>query len=305
MPSSANNLLLCLATKKGYRALESLLAAGDVAGCLHVCTFLEQGVAESYTAPIRDLAKAANLPLVRWKDFRADPKEFLQARGIRGMVCIGWRYLAPPAAVEYLQGEVIIAHDSLLPKLRGFAPLPTAIITGEPETGVTFLHVGPSVDDGEILWQGRTPIAADDTIAVLIDKITPHYVDGLQRYVRGELTRGVPQNEAEATYSIWRDTEDYRIDWRDDAARIERSVRALGSPYLGAQTLLGDRLVTVESAAVCQDVPFAIRQPGKIWRLSDGGCPEVVCGQGMLRITRARGGETSLLPVTSLRQRFK
>src|SRR5262249_2153804 len=159
-------ILLCFATKKGYEALLECRQQSDE-HFFYVCTFKEVYVEESYDQTIREHALSAGMPIVTWKEFQSDPVSFLTLRQIRAIVCIGWRYLIPDAAIRHLGGEVIIAHDSLLPRLRGFAPLPTALIIGEKETGVTFLRVGKGVDDGDILWQRRITIDPHDTIARL------------------------------------------------------------------------------------------------------------------------------------------
>jgi methionyl-tRNA formyltransferase len=210
----------------------------------------------------------------------------------------------PPEAVDHLNGEVVIAHDSLLPRLRGFAPLPTALIVGEPHTGVTLIRAGPGVDDGDVLWQKSIAIGPADTIADLIDRVIPLYREGAGRYLRGELVDARPQDKRLATYSIWRDELDYRIDWSESADRIERTVRALGPPYLGARSTLGGEEVVLHRAEVMPDLEFAIRQPGKVWSLDADGRPTVVCGKGCLKILAASAGGKGLFPLKSLRQRF-
>lgn len=296
-------MLLCLATEKGLRVLEAAVSLRPRRPFV-VCTFKETNVLQSFDQAIRDQARAAEIPLLAWADFRQDPIGTLQRHEIDGVLCIGWRYLVPDHAVRHLGGNVVIAHDALLPKLRGFAPLPTALIIGEQETGVTFLRAGASVDDGDILWQGRITIDSADTIADLIHKVGPLYVEGALCYLRGELSAATPQDHRQATYSIWRDELDYRLDWSKSAERLERTIRALGPPYLGAQTNLGGQVVVVERAELAPDLPFAIRQPGKVWSLDDAGRPTVVCGAGMLKITAASRAGQSILPLKSLRQRF-
>jgi methionyl-tRNA formyltransferase len=296
-------VLLCLATKKGF---EVLRAASVFKGhrAFHVATFKETHVVESYDDDIRELALGEGLPLVRWKEFRDDPVGFLARRNIGAILCIGWRYLIPEVAVRHVDGEVVIAHDSVLPKLRGFAPLVTAMITGETTTGVTFLRSGTEVDNGDILWQKTIPIGPNDRVADLIDRLIPLYVQGARLWLLGELREGTPQDDSQATYSLWRGVDDYRINWSEDAARIERTIRALGPPYLGARSTLGDTPVVIHDARVVPDLPFAIRQPGKIWRLDHGGRPTVVCGSGMLEILSATAVGRVCIPLKALRASF-
>jgi methionyl-tRNA formyltransferase len=296
--------LLCLATKKGLEVLRAVaLLARDRP--LVVCTFRETNVAESYIEAIKQLAAEHGLPILSWGDFRNDPIGQVESLGIHAILCIGWRYLIPDALLDHLGGDVVIAHDSLLPKYRGFAPLVTAMIAGENETGVTFLRAAPGVDTGPILWQRAVSIGPGDTVGNLIERLTGPYVEGSLRYLRGELTEEWPQDTAAASYCLWRDLEDYIIDWTEDAPRIERTIRALGPPYLGARTHVEDRLVVIHRAEVEADLPFAIRQPGKVWALDSQGRPTVVCGCGLLKILEATTDGTSIMPLEKLRLRFR
>lgn len=296
--------LLCVATQKGLVALESAIQVADPS-MLHVCTFEETGVVESHDARIRTTAKEHGCQPAMLRELRENFLRFVIDRGIARVLCIGWRYIVPMQVVHALNGHVVVAHDSLLPRLRGFAPLPTAMIIGERETGVTFLRAGAGADDGDILWQGRVAIDPDDTIAVLTEKVLPLYAEGTKRFLNGDLKEATPQSTTDATYSIWRDEFDYRIDWSADAATIERSVRALGPPYLGAKCRLGASDVTIRRATVMPDLRFAIRQPGKVWSLDEAGRPLVVCGSGLLRIDDAVLDGASLLPLRRLRIRFE
>jgi methionyl-tRNA formyltransferase len=293
-----------LATKKGHEVLKEAIEVVPRQS-LVVCTISEPNTAEPFDESIRGLARQADIPIAPWPSIRSDPVGFLQSRDIGAIVCIGWRYLIPAQALDHLAGEIIVAHDSLLPKLRGFAPLPTALIAGDERTGVTFLRAAPGVDEGDILWQGAVPIGPRDTIADLIDKICPLYREGARLYFQGELVHGTPQDSRQATYSVWRDELDYRLDWSQDACLLERSIRALGPPYLGAQAQLGGKPVVLHEAEVLPDLDFVIRQPGKIWSLDSEGRPTIICGRGLLKVRRATSSQgESLLPLKGLRQRF-
>ncbi len=297
-------IFLCVATQKGLAVLEALVRAG-AGPDLVVCTLRERDVEVSYHEAIERRAAEAGARVVPWSAFSVDPPTFLADHGIGRILCIGWRYVVPEAVLAALPERVIVAHDSLLPKLRGFSPLITALLIGAEETGVTFFRAGRSVDDGDVLWQGAVKIAPDETHASLIDKVTPLYEEGAVAFYRGELREAWPQDEAAATYSIWRDLEDHRLDWGAAAEEIERAVRAMGAPYLGARTTLAGETVVLRAAEVVPDLTFAIRQPGKIWSL-DAGRPTVVCGRGMLRITALEAADgRDLLPLRRLKARFQ
>jgi len=112
-----------------------------------------------------------HVALPEWRDSAGQIVREVKADAI---ICIGWRYLVPDEVVTLVQGNVIVAHDSLLPKFRGFAPLPTALICGEKETGVTFLRASAVVDAGAVYWQKAIYIEDDDTIRDLIKKRSPY-----------------------------------------------------------------------------------------------------------------------------------
>ena len=137
--------LLCLSTSKGYEVLKTAVQLVERSNCV-VCIAPEKNVAVSSDKAIRDVAEKSQIPIVTIKDYHADLRGIVKTYNVTDIVCIGWRFLIPQDVIDSLPGNVIIAHDSLLPRLRGFAPLPTAILTGEQRVGVTYLHPGEDVD---------------------------------------------------------------------------------------------------------------------------------------------------------------
>jgi len=304
MDKKREKILLCVATQKGFEVLKVATEYQNHYS-FWVCTFEEKGVTYSYHTSIQQVAQEAGCALLPLEEYRSALPEFVTQEGIQAILCIGWRFLIPHMVIDLLPKGVVIAHDSLLPKFRGFAPLPTALIAGEKETGVTFLLPGKAVDDGPILWQGRVPIEPQDTIADLIEKVIPLYTQGTRLFLENRFPPPIPQDDSLATYSIWRDDIDYYIDWTLDAETIERTVRALGNPYLGARTLLNEQTIIIRKATVLPDIPFAIRQPGKVWSIDSHGRPIVVCGRGLLRIDAADSEGENVLPFKNLRVRLK
>ena len=161
------SVLLCVATERATRSCRPRLRSPPNMR-IHVCTFDETHVARSFAASIRALAEERQFPLVRWSDFKRDAVGYLRRQEIDGLLCIGWRYLIPAAAVAHLQGRAVAAHDSLLPHLRGFAPLPTALIIGDTQAGVTFLRWAMRQTMGTSCGSRPWTSLPDDTIADLI-----------------------------------------------------------------------------------------------------------------------------------------
>ena len=96
----------------------------------------------------------------------------------------------------------------------------------------------------------------------------------------------VPQDHSKATYSIWRNTEDCRINWDYSSVNIRNLIRAVSTPYPGAYCYYKGKKIIVDKAELIDDMNFAIRQLGKIWQIIEN-CPRVICGKGMLKISRA------------------
>ena len=219
-------------------------------------------------------------------------------------VAAGWRWLIP----ERPGTTLVVFHDSLLPRYRGFNPLVTALIEGDAETGVTALLATGEYDRGDILGRVAVPLPRPLRIADAIELVAGAYgrlaADLGARIAAGEPLVGVAQDEDAASYSLWRDDADYEMDWSLPAPRLRDFVLAVGPPYAGARSRLAGEPVRVWDAAVEPDVAVANRTPGKVIFLRDGR-PTVVCGRGLLRIdamTRADG--SSCLPLTRFRTRF-
>ena len=134
-------------------------------------------------------------------------------------------------------------HASLLPQYRGAAPINWAIINGETETGVTTFLLNHEIDKGAIIGQLREPIAADDTIGTLYDRLmhkgTGLVLDTVEQLAAETITPIEQQHIDESTLKpapkIFK--EDCLIDWSLDGKRIVDFVRGL-SPYPAAWSRL-------------------------------------------------------------------
>jgi methionyl-tRNA formyltransferase len=216
---------------------------------------------------------------------------------------VGWQYLLP-----FADSRLIVFHDSLLPRYRGFAPTVTSLIAGDEVVGVTAFHPAEGVDSGPIVAQARLPVCVPARIEEVQKRQAELMVDLAVELVdkknAGNLATH-PQDGIQASYSLWRDAEDYFIDWSWTAEKIRRFVYAVGYPYEGAHTIVEDQVAIIEDCAVNpDDLPFPIRQPGKVWAFMDGS-PIVVCGRGMLRILAMRNPDGTDIRVTRLRTRFR
>jgi len=209
----------------------------------------------------------------------------------------GWQFLISGHAEK-----LIVFHDSLLPKYRGFSPTVAALISGEKTIGVTALRPTAVVDAGPILAQMSIKIGYPAKIKDVYEKLSKLYAEIALKLI-SECPDGVSQDESSATYSLWRDSKDYIIDWSWDSSRVARFVDALGYPYDGARTKLASEEITIVDVLPVPDLPFVERWPGKVWSL-EGGNPTIVCGKGMLKILRALDAHGNQVRFQKLRERL-
>jgi methionyl-tRNA formyltransferase len=221
------------------------------------------------------------------------------------VIAVSWRWLLPVVPHQ----KIIVLHDSLLPRYRGFAPLVSALINGETSVGVTALFASESYDTGDVISQSAITIAYPITIKRVIEMISAIYValvvDIVEKVKSNIPLMAVPQNEQNASYSLWRDDEDYFIDWHKSSFEIRRLIDAVGYPYLGAVCTIDGIVCQVTEAEEAADVEIENRDAGKVIFM-DKGCPVVVCGSGLLKITGLLNNQTkqSMLPLKKFRTRF-
>lgn len=192
----------------------------------------------------------------------------------------------PDGLVKY--GAVNL-HPSLLPELRGPAPINWAIIEGYAETGVTTIRLAEELDAGDVLLQERLAVADDETAGSLAGKLARLGArvvpDTLRGLVRGEI-RPTPQDAARAKI-LYRPkiTADIRaVDWSEPAARLGRLVRGL-YPDAPARVSLDGKPVQILGAEPVEGP--ADGAPGTIAAVNEDGVV-VACGKGALRITRVK-----------------
>lgn len=216
---------------------------------------------------------------------------------------IGWKWMIRDSGFI-----PIIFHDSLLPKYRGFNPLVSALINGDCEVGVTALFAAEQYDKGDIIAQEVVkisyPIKIQDAIKFVSVAYNRLAIKILDLICTKKILEGVKQKESSASYSLWRDDADYKVNWSRDAYYVKRHVDAVGRPYRGAHTKFDDQMLIIHDVEVVVDRDIVNRTPGKVIDI-ESGCPLVVCGAGIVRITNAtlENGD-SALPFRKLRVRF-
>ncbi len=227
----------------------------------------------------------AAIPFVNFAELAGSP----HLEGVEACLVAGWYHMAPRAFRDRFPRGCLGLHASLLPQLRGGAPLNWAILSGLSETGVSLFELGDGVDDGGVYGQARFPISARATIAELVVASSAASAALVRDHIAAICAgRARPQPQVGApSYALQRSPTDGRIDWRDDAERIDRLVRAVGRPYPGAYAHLDGRKILLWEAHRPSGGPEVLGAPGQIARLSEVDWPCIVTGRGLLVVTAA------------------
>lgn len=210
---------------------------------------------------------------------------------------VGWSQLVRDPFIALAREGVFGMHPTLLPRHRGRAPIPWAILSGLARTGVTLFEiVDATADSGAIVGQVVVEIAPDETATTLFDRLAEAHVRLVRECVPQLLTGSAPRVRQDATRaSTWqkRVPADGIIDWETRAPYLHDWVRAQTRPYPGAFTFLGDEKVVVwQARPVDLDAPAPA---GTVVAARPEG-PVVACGEGALLLeeVETRAGELAV-----------
>lgn len=238
--------------------------------------------------PVKVWADSHHIPVYQPASLRKDAAAVQTLRDLKPDVIIVAAYglILPQSVLDIPRFGCLNVHASVLPRHRGAAPITSAILAGDPETGITIMQMDVGLDTGPMLAMAREPIRSDDTTQTLSDRLSivgaQLMSDTLDRYVRGEIDRQ-PQPIEGVTYSPKIKKEDALIDWSKSAIEIERMVRAY-SPWPGTYTFWNGSLLKVLKAAASDQRPAASEKNGQVIRLSDGRIG-VTTGDGVIVLT--------------------
>lgn len=266
-------IALYLMNQKGFAVLQKLLPQKE--NIAYVSSSPDTGVQNDFYNEIQELCSQSQIPFY--------PRNSEIPASADYKIAVGWRWLIKDS------DNLIVLHDSLLPKYRGFAPLVNCLIQGEPKIGVTALFASEEYDAGDIIASDSLSVNYPIKIQEAIEKISSCYENLIEQIfsvaAQGKKLPFHPQNEDEATYSLWRDNNDYQIDWNWDSAKIKRFIDAVGYPYLGAQTTANGKEVIIAEAETFPDITVEDRNThiGKIIFYKQQK-PVVICGKGLLKL---------------------
>lgn len=195
-------------------------------------------------------------------------------------------------------------HASLLPKLRGAAPIQRSILNGDKETGVTIMHMVRKMDAGKIIKTVRVPIGQNDTYGeiekILCRKGSELMLEMIHDFEKDDVTE-ISQDESMVTYAPKIELQDCEIDWTKTAVEIHNLVRGV-SPFPGAWCYVltqgKQKRMKIKETRFVQGIQG---RPGEIKLCSEKGLT-VACGKDAVCITLLQlEGKKEMTPQNLLR----
>jgi methionyl-tRNA formyltransferase len=195
--------------------------------------------------PVKVVAEEEGVPVFQPEQPNAE-EFFAELRGAGPIdlgVVVAYGHILKPALLELPGRGMVNVHASLLPKLRGAAPIEHAILEGLEETGVSIMQMEAGMDTGPVLHTVSTPIAADETggeLTVRLAEIGALALVEALALIEVEATHLIHQDDEHATYAPKIGREITQIRWEEPSDRVARQVRAF-DPRPGAWTSLNGR----------------------------------------------------------------
>jgi methionyl-tRNA formyltransferase len=218
---------------------------------------------------VAEAARRLGLPLVEVETVKSGPGfESLVEASPDVLAVVAYGEILPKHVLELPAVAPVNLHFSLLPILRGAAPVQRAILEGMDVTGVTTIRMDEGMDTGPILLQAEQPIGPEYDAGSLGARLAALggrlLVETLDRLEAGTL-KEQPQDEANAIYAPKLKPEDRTIDWSDLEDMVLRRIWAL-SPEPGAHTLFRHKLLKVYRASYARHEVASARDgaPGEI-----------------------------------------
>ncbi|RLA82541.1 MAG: methionyl-tRNA formyltransferase [Epsilonproteobacteria bacterium] len=286
--------------KKGFYTLEKFINKFSSNNIEYVVSSIDKDVKKDYFENIQQLCKKNK---IKFFD-KNDSFTKVEKKHIGYKFAIGWRWIIKN------NSNLIVFHDSLLPKYRGFAPLVNSLVSNENSGGVTALFASSEYDKGDVVMQKSMKINYPIKINQAINQIKPLYYELVKDIYKLILNDNkIPrykQNNNKAIYSIWLDEKDYFIDWQNwGAKKIKRFIDAVGYPYDNAKAYLDNKVIQFLDVEILDDVKIEDRKRhiGKVIFIKDG-YPVVVCKKGLIGLLDIRDMDDRDLMI-NFRSRFE
>lgn len=279
------------ANKKGYKTLQSFIETYGAKYIKYISSYRNGNVNNDYYLEIKMLSKDSD---VFFFDREEMPNNLIEDYKI----AIGWQWVISDFK------NLIVLHDSLLPKYRGFSPIVNMLINGEKEIGVTALFASEKYDEGGVILQEKLEINYPVKIQEVIDLSIVLYIKIVNKIfikLNDKKITTISQDDNLSSYGVWLDEEDYFIDWSWSAEKIKRFVDAVGFPYKNARTNLEDEIILIKDVSLFDEkivIENRSRHLGKVVFFRKNK-PIIICGSGFIIMN------STSADIIKLKSRFK
>jgi methionyl-tRNA formyltransferase len=185
---------------------------------------------ETRPPPVKEAALADDIPIFQPERARGpELLAWLEACSADLNIVVAYGQILKRDVLDSAELGSINVHASLLPELRGAAPINWAIARGYDTTGVTIMRMDERLDAGPILWQVPEPIGPDETAAELAGRLSEigaeALIEALALAEAGQLGE-TPQDDDSATFAPMIGREDAHVDWARSAGQVGCHIRA-------------------------------------------------------------------------------
>lgn len=221
-------------------------------------------------SPIKQLAMDNTILVLQPEDIKEDYEEIVNLKPDLIVTC-AYGQIIPKELLELPRLGCINVHASLLPKLRGGAPIHKAIIEGHKKTGITIMYMNTKMDEGDIISQREVEITDTDTASSLHDKLQivgkDLLLETLPSIIDGTCER-IKQDSTKATYAFTIKRSDERIDFKDTKKQVYNKIRGLNS-FPGAYCIFEGKILKVWESYMTEEYPMGF--DGQITKIYKDG----------------------------------
>lgn len=238
--------------------------------------------------PVAAAAEGLGLPVLAFETLKTQAREAVAALAPDVLVVFAYGKLFGPLFLELFPCGGINLHPSLLPRHRGPAPVPAAILSGDPVTGLTVQKIAREMDSGDILIQRQRSLDGSESAADVYSWAADEGAKALCAAVQGLADNSLKpcaQNHSEATYCSLLHKQDGEIDWRKPAEEIDRLIRAY-NPYPGAFSSLSGQKITLWRTSGVHTLSHAEAPPGTVLAINKTNGILIQTGANALGITQ-------------------
>lgn len=235
--------------------------------------------------PVKEKALEHNIKVLQPEKVRGNEEFLEELKDYRPdiIVVVAYGQILPKEVLELPKYGCVNVHASLLPRLRGAAPIQRAIIEGDEETGVTIMQMSEGLDTGDMLAKESIKIGTmnysmlHDALAEIGARLMVHTLDLIEE---GKISPE-PQDDSKSSYAKMVFKQEGKIDFTRQPEAVERLIRGF-DPWPGAFCEYEDMVMKLWKAQpLCENTG---KEPGTIIEVSARGI-KIACGDGALLVS--------------------